>query len=288
MPIDYALILSAGMGTRMGEIGKKIPKVLWPIYFKSLLELQIRYCQEMGIRQIYINTHYLHSEIMSFLGDAGLGSAVTVLHEYPLLDSGGAIHNLAVQPEVNYKGNLLMVNGDQFLFFEKKFWEEAVDKLKNSRAVLFGIKVQKYADYNETVIAKNRLIDIQKNTKKDHDYITYSGLGLLRLNDLPPVPGISRFFDTVANYKAESISMIAPDNFEYWDFGTSEIYSRNIFKLRNKNERESEMGRFMERNGAFKGDEKLFLDGSASAIDIECSGSFRENTIHGKGIFQKI
>ena len=49
MQIDYALILSAGLGTRMGEIGKILPKVLWPIYFKSLLELQIRYCQSLGI-----------------------------------------------------------------------------------------------------------------------------------------------------------------------------------------------------------------------------------------------
>jgi NDP-sugar pyrophosphorylase family protein len=122
MQIDYALILSAGLGTRMGAIGKKIPKVLWPLYFKTLLELQIRYCQERGVKKIYINTHFLHDEIVKFLENSKLQGLVTILYEDPLLDSGGAIHNLANRAEINYNGNLLLVNGDQFLFFNDDYW----------------------------------------------------------------------------------------------------------------------------------------------------------------------
>lgn len=288
MQIDYALILSAGLGTRMGEIGKKIPKVLWPIYFKSMLELQILYCEELGVKKIFINTHYLHDEIELYLKTHNLFKKVTLLHEDPLLDSGGAIHNLAARSDVNYQGNLLLVNGDQFLFFSKKFWEEALAKLKESRAVLFGIKVDKNSNYNETILKADRLVEIKKNIDKDHDYITYSGLGLLNLNGLVPVSGISRFFETVANYKKEKIEFITPDKFEYWDFGTAEIYARNIFKLAAREQRESLMGKFLIKSNTFSDDDKLFCDVNNLSIDLDCSGKLGQNSIHTKGLFQKL
>ena len=43
------LILSAGFGTRMGPIGKALPKVLWPIFEEALLGIQIEYVNELKI-----------------------------------------------------------------------------------------------------------------------------------------------------------------------------------------------------------------------------------------------
>ena len=43
MIVENALILAAGAGTRMGEIGKVLPKVLWPVFECSLLELEVLY-----------------------------------------------------------------------------------------------------------------------------------------------------------------------------------------------------------------------------------------------------
>ena len=56
MKIDYCLILAAGFGSRMGEIGKILPKVLWHIFEKSLLELEIEYARSLGIKKIFINS----------------------------------------------------------------------------------------------------------------------------------------------------------------------------------------------------------------------------------------
>ncbi|MDD4974273.1 MAG: NTP transferase domain-containing protein [Bacteriovorax sp.] len=288
MQIDYALILSAGLGTRMGEVGKLIPKVLWPIYFKTMLELQIRYCEDLGIKKIYINTHFLHDEIVKFLAEANLSSSVTVLHEDSLLDSGGAIHNLAARPEINYTGRLLLVNGDQFLFFDKKFWNEAEDKILSSRAVLFGIKVDKLAAYNETIVENNQLVEIKAHTDKKNDYITYSGLGLLNLSGLTPTLGISRFFQTVADYKHEKVDFITPDSFEYWDFGTADIYTKNIFKLKSIKERDGLMGEFLKKHLAFKGKEELFINTTMKALDLERCGKFIVGCIQANGLFQKI
>ena len=288
MGIDYALILGAGLGTRMGELGKVIPKILWPIYFKPMLELQIRYCEDLGISKIYLNTHFLHDEIISFLKTSKLKDKITILHEEILLDSGGAIHNLASRSEVNYKGNLLLVNGDQFLFFNKKHWDEARLRIGSCRAVLFGIKVKKEATYNETIIHNSKLHEIKKNNDQTSDYITYSGLGILNLNGLKPVSGISKFFETVANYKNERVDFVTPDSFEYWDFGTAAIYAENIFKLKNDSERVGEMGKFLNKHLAFNGDEEKYINLELRALDLEFLGRLNSDSIAAKGLLQKI
>ena len=288
MGIDYALILSAGLGTRMGEIGKRLPKVLWPIFFKSILELQIRYCEDLGVRKIYINTHFLHDEIEKFLKDSSLFDRVTILHEEILLDSGGAIHNLAARPEVNYTGKLLLVNGDQFLFFNQELWSKALDRLASCRAVLFGINVEQMALYNETIIENFQLIEIRKNLKIKKEYTTYSGLGLLSLNNLKPFVGISRFFETVADYKNEKVDMVTPDHYEYWDFGTAEIYMKNMFKLNSKNAEGSLIVDFLLKHSALDGPKEKFINDNCHSLDLDYRAQFKENSIQAKGLFQKV
>ncbi len=42
MQINQALLLCAGLGTRMGNIGKHIPKPLWPIFEKKFIRVTKR------------------------------------------------------------------------------------------------------------------------------------------------------------------------------------------------------------------------------------------------------
>ena len=289
MQIDHALILSAGLGTRMGEIGKKLPKALWPIFYKSLLELQVDYCHDLGIKSIFINTHFLSKEIEEYLKSDPKFSKVIVLHEDPLLDSGGAIHNMASRGDVHYSGNLLLVNADQFLFFDNKYFAEALSGLENSRATLFGITVDKTAKYNETVLVDDRLTEIRKNPGTNN-YVTYSGLGILKLDGLEPIGGITKFFETVANYKKERIQFVVPRKFEYWDFGTAEIYFESIKQIY-ENQKDSKSGMFMDflkKHDVFKGGESNFFSQELNSISLEGTNAFEKNCIVGKGIIQPL
>lgn len=290
MQLDYALILSAGLGTRMGEIGKILPKVMWPIFSKTLLELQIDYCRDLGINNIYINVHFLADEIKSHVETIAKGnSIITILHENPLLDSGGAIHNLAKRNEVAYQGNLLLVNGDQFLFFPKEAFRRSLQLLTQpeTRATLFGIKVEKTANYNETVLENGLLVDIQKNTG-NRDYITYSGLGIVKLDGLTPVAGISKFFETVANYKIEKTYMVTPEKFEYWDFGTAEIYCRNILKIAKNDGEQILLQEFLSSHMVEIANYKKFIDVKLNSIDLDQNGRFYADIISSKNVRQKI
>ena len=289
MQIDYALILSAGLGTRMGEIGKKLPKALWPIFYKSLLELQVDYCHDLGIKRIFINTHFLSEEIEKFVLLDKKFENVTILHEDPLLGSGGAIHHMASRGDVNYLGNVLLVNADQFLFFDKQYYEEALSALENSRAALFGIKVEKGSKYNETVIVDDQLKEIKKADGLS-DYVTYSGLGVLKLDGLDPKAGITSFFETVANYKKERIQFIIPEKLEYWDFGTAEIYFNSI-KTIYQNIMDGKNGwlmEFLNTHGALGGNENNFFSLELNSINLEGTCDFAGNSIIGKGIVQPV
>lgn len=289
MQIDYALILSAGKGTRMGDIGKKMPKPLWPVFSKKLLELQVEYCHWLGIKKIYINTFFLSEEIEEFIKENEKLKDVIILKEDPLLDSGGAIHNMAIQKEVSYKGNVLLVNADQFLFFDKSYFDLALTHLSINRASLFGITVDKNSNYNETVITDGLLTQIKPNDKKS-DFVTYSGLGLLKLDGLKKVPGISRFFETVTNFKEEKISFVVPAKFEYWDFGTLEIYFENIMKLQNEmnSNHENLMITFLKHHHAIVGDNSSFVNLELNSICLDNNGSFEKDSVVGLGLSQKV
>src|SRR5690606_33794235 len=126
-------------GTRMGEIGKSLPKVLWPIFEKTLLELQVEYAKSIGAKKIYINLHHQKDLILNFTKNKSAFEDVTFLVEDEILDIGGGIHNLA--SNVGYKGKLLVLNADQFFLMPKDFVEASLKNLSRSPVLLFSYQV---------------------------------------------------------------------------------------------------------------------------------------------------
>lgn len=235
MQIDHCLILAAGFGTRMGQIGQKLPKVLWPVFEKTLLELQVAYARSLGAKKIYINLHYMGEEIEKFCQDKSAFEDVTFLWEKPeILDIGGAIHNLASLPEVKYSGKLLVLNADQFFYVRKEELERFLKPYAKSPAVLFSYWVDSSLGYNALEmndthevksIIKNK--DLTPNSKVE----TYTGISYIDLSQLKPVKGVSAFFDSVCPFKERAIPAILLDNIDYWDFGTLKRYWETSFRI---------------------------------------------------------
>ncbi len=70
MGIKTAVILAAGMGSRLQDITKnKVPKGLYKIYGKSLIERSIEKLRSVGIEKIYIVTGYLNEFYDEFAKD---------------------------------------------------------------------------------------------------------------------------------------------------------------------------------------------------------------------------
>lgn len=225
MIIENALILSAGLGTRMGEAGKKIPKVLWPIFDKTIIELQILFLRKRGVKNIFINTHHLADKLSDFLKHKD----VFLMYEPILLDVGGAVHQVA--KKLNYTGDLLVINGDQFVFFEDK--DIDVLKKRDSSVVITSIDVNSSDGYNAIEVYGNTMKGIIPNRelKKEMRIPTYSGISLIRLSELERIDGVSNFFKSVARYNEQQVGVVDWSEKEYWDFGTLSRYYQSIMKL---------------------------------------------------------
>jgi NDP-sugar pyrophosphorylase family protein len=241
MKVDNVLILGAGLGTRMGPVGKILPKLLWPVFEKSLLELQVELAKEFSPKKIFINTHYEADKIHSHIETKNID--VEYIHEEELLDIGGGIHNLA--NKLNYSGKLLILNGDQFLFFDTDTRMKLLDSADEFVVSLLGLEVEFGSNYNELKCVEGLLKNIEKPSGDSKNYLTYSGVSLINLEMLNPSSGVSKFFDTVADFKNVDVNVIKPTQLEYCDFGTAKRYlesMRRVLSLEYK-----EMRNFLER-----------------------------------------
>lgn len=253
MKVDHVLILAAGKGARMGEIGKVLPKVIWPVFEKSLLEIQVLYAKKIAPQaQIFINI-FNHKDCIykHILDNEKSFDAVKVVFENETLDIGGAIHNLARQ--LGYVGNLLILNSDQFLYTDEQMILESLSKLEIFDSLLFSYEVNPKDGYNGLECDKNILKSIVPNKllQDKENIITYSGMCLINLFRLDKRVGESKFFDSVANPLKNKIYVKKLISFEYWDFGTLKRYLDSMFKIIQKiNQKDSQFIRFLISIGA--------------------------------------
>lgn len=88
-----AMILAAGRGTRLGELGRTVPKALVDIGGEPLLARQIRYLKAGGVERIVINAHHLADQVESFVTAHPCAADIEVVVEHELLGTAGGVRN---------------------------------------------------------------------------------------------------------------------------------------------------------------------------------------------------
>ena len=232
MNIDYAFILAAGLGTRMGDLGKQIPKPLWPVFEKTLLELQLAYVHSLGIKKVFINTHHQGHLVQKKIDELKM-TDVIISHESDLQDIGGGIHRVAER--IGYKGKMLVVNCDQFLWLSKANIASMGALLnEKNHVVLTSIKVNPKMGYNGIKISDNQQFegliagDEIANLKSID---TYGGVCIIDLARLTPKKGKSKFFESIVSLSECKAAVWNAANNEYWDFGTKARFALSHWEL---------------------------------------------------------
>lgn len=110
--ITQAVILSAGLGTRVRHISDTIPKVMAPIQGKPLLLHHIERLKRHGVRKFFINLHHKPDAIRGYFGDgSSFGVSITYAEEQPkTFGTAGGIKNF----EAFLDDAFFVIYGDMF------------------------------------------------------------------------------------------------------------------------------------------------------------------------------
>ncbi|MBI1206612.1 MAG: NTP transferase domain-containing protein [Azospirillum sp.] len=87
-----ALLLAAGLGTRLRPLTERVPKCLVPIHGRPLLGYWLdALLGDRRIERVLINTHYLADAVEAFIATSPWRARVDLVHEPVLLGTGGTI-----------------------------------------------------------------------------------------------------------------------------------------------------------------------------------------------------
>ncbi len=91
-----AMILAAGLGTRLQPLTEDRPKALVEVGGSTLLELALTRLRAFGISEVIINTHHFAVMLADYLRvHQNFGMHIEISYEKVLLDTGGGIKHAA-------------------------------------------------------------------------------------------------------------------------------------------------------------------------------------------------
>jgi NDP-sugar pyrophosphorylase family protein len=87
-----AMVLAAGLGTRLKPLTDTCPKALVEISGQSLLQITLLRLRKHGIQDVIVNVHHFAEMIVDYLkANNNFGMRITVSREDVLLDTGGGL-----------------------------------------------------------------------------------------------------------------------------------------------------------------------------------------------------
>jgi NDP-sugar pyrophosphorylase family protein len=91
-----AMILAAGLGTRLRPLTDDRPKALVEVAGRTLLEITLRRLQQFGVREVIVNLHHFADMVVDYLKKHdNFGMRIEISREDVLLDTGGGLKKAA-------------------------------------------------------------------------------------------------------------------------------------------------------------------------------------------------
>ena len=86
-----ALLLAAGLGTRLRPLTDTVPKCLVDINGRPLLDYWLELLSDAGVRDVLVNLHHLSDPVIRYLAKGKHPLNVETVHEEELLATGGTL-----------------------------------------------------------------------------------------------------------------------------------------------------------------------------------------------------
>ena len=90
MTVTHAMLLAAGLGTRMRPLTDRLPKPLVPVQGKALIDWAIERLEQAGVTHLVVNLHHLSQQLEAHVRGRWQGH-LAFSPEPELLETGGGI-----------------------------------------------------------------------------------------------------------------------------------------------------------------------------------------------------
>ena len=225
-----ALILAAGLGTRLRPFSEITPKPLFPINGRPLLDLVVRYLMAAGVDAIIVNTHHRHQQIETFLAGQSYSIPVTTRYEPELLGTGGAIRNVS---DFWDDRPFIVINSDIVTNIDlKKVYAFHCSHLEAATLVMHD-----YPEFNQVTVDRNNHIDgFQKykrvGSSRKLKTLAFTGIQVLDPEILKSIPphGFVDIIDVYCSQLAAGLKIAAyvSQNHHWRDIGTPHAYRQAV------------------------------------------------------------
>jgi NDP-sugar pyrophosphorylase family protein len=91
-----AMVLAAGLGTRLRPLTDSRPKALVEVSGRTLLEITLTRLREFGVNEVIVNVHHFADMVVDYLKSKNkFGMRIEISREEVLLDTGGGLKRAA-------------------------------------------------------------------------------------------------------------------------------------------------------------------------------------------------
>jgi len=145
-----AMVLAAGLGTRLRPLTDDRPKALVEIGSRTLLEITLARLRDSGVHEVIVNVHHFADMVVEYLAaKQNFGMRIEVSREDVLLDTGGGLKKAAwvfleegrdepfLLHNVDVLSNIDLAGMKQFHNKHRSLATLAVQERKSSRQLLF-------------------------------------------------------------------------------------------------------------------------------------------------------
>ena len=162
-----AMILAAGLGTRLGTLTEKMPKALVNVNRKPMLEHVIEYLKSYGVNEIIVNVHHFGEQVIDFLQKKNnFDIRIEISDERDmLLDTGGGL----------MKASWFFDDGKPFMVHNVDVLSKTdlnkLEKYHNLNKELATLVVKKRDTARYFLIDKNQVLCGWRNKKSGEEII---------------------------------------------------------------------------------------------------------------------
>lgn len=108
--INKAMIMAAGVGTRLDPLTQSIPKPLIPVANQPIMQLILKHLKKYGIKDVIANTHYLADLIQDRFSENSLGVNFNYIFESQLSGTAGGVKKC--ESFLSAEDHFIVVSGD--------------------------------------------------------------------------------------------------------------------------------------------------------------------------------